>query len=300
MENRENWSALWIDMGQPEENAQGYCGTPLGNGLFAAKENGGVREDIFQLNHSTFWSGDPQFRECLREGREGYGNSREKRREAYGKLVSTLKQAYRKGISRSERDSLMRSLAETTRGLWEADLHSAFLPVGQLKLTFPELTDTTAYKRILNLDTAASEVSCRKDGVTYRRETFISNPDKVMVIRITNEKEFPMKMRAELALPAQMEGKSRYNRVAMDFARKEIVMTERAPYDFGASRWDEERGILLEARAKVVLPKGGNLYCGETFAEALEAPEIVLLYTCETVMSLPIRPTAGSTTAEKS
>jgi hypothetical protein len=282
MENRENWSALWIDMGQPEENALGYRGTPLGNGLFAAKENGGVREDIFQLNHSTFWSGDPQFRECLREGREGYGNSREKRREAYGKLVSTLKQAYRKGISQSERDSLMRSLAETTRGLWEADLHSAFLPVGQLKLTFPELTDTTAYKRILNLDRAASEVSFRKNGVTYRRETFISNPDKVMVIRITNEKGFPMKLRAELVLPAQMEGKSRYNRVAMDFARKEIVMTERAPYDFGASRWDEERGILLEARAKVVLPKGGNLYWGETFAEALEAPEIVLLYTCET------------------
>lgn len=278
----EDWAALWINMGQPEENAFGYRGTPLGNGLFAAKENGGVREDIFPLNHSTFWSGDPQFREYLREGNEGYGNTPQMRREAYGRLLSTLKQAYAEGIGQAERDALMRSVGETTKGLWEADLHSAFLPVGQLKLLFPELTDVADYRRILNLDTGTSEISFRRDGVVYRREVFISNPDRVMVVRISNEEGIPMKLRAELALPAEMEGKSAYNRVAVDRARGEIVMTERAPYDFGASRWDEERGILLEARVKVLLPKGGKVCWGEASLEAEDAPEVILLYTCET------------------
>ena len=115
-------------MGGPETNANsGYMGTPLANGLFSARQNGGVQEDVFPLNHSTFWSGDPEYRDYLYEGNEGYKNSPETRSAAYNKLVDTLKQAYSEGISKEERDTLMESISGTTQDMWLADLHSAFI-----------------------------------------------------------------------------------------------------------------------------------------------------------------------------
>lgn len=69
----EDWGSLRLDMKGVEENDDsGNWGTPLGNGWFMAKENGGADEDVFVLNHSTFWSGDPQYRDALYEGKEGY------------------------------------------------------------------------------------------------------------------------------------------------------------------------------------------------------------------------------------
>ena len=278
----EDWSKLRIDMGSPETNASGYGGTPLANGVFAAKENGGVQEDIFPLNHSTFWSGDPAYRDSMFTGNGGYGNSQEARNTAYNELVETLKNAYTEGIRQEERDALMKSVAETTQGMWESNTQSSFISVGQMKLSFPELEDTVDYQRILDLDTAVSEIRFTKDETAYIRETFISNPDNVMVTRITNENDLPMDMDAELVLPSRMIGKSDENKVTVDEEKNEIVMTERAPYNFEANKWDENRGTLLEARAKVILPEGGEVSYGESSITVMDAPEILVLYTCET------------------
>lgn len=291
----EDWSKLRIDMtmGGGQTGATGENGNPLGNGLFAAKQNGGVTEDVFPLNHSTFWSGDPEYREYMWEtGGEaggssayGYGNSQEVRQEAYQKLVDTLKEAYTEGISQEERDTLMESVASTTQDLWESEAHSSFLSIGRMKMLFPELSEgITDYQRILDLDQATSEISFKKDGVAYQRETFISNPDNVMVTHITNENNDPMSMGLTLELPAEMLGKSKDNQVVFDAENAQIIMTGRAPYDFAATQWDENRGILMEARAKIVLPQGGEIAAGAdgTTLEVTGAKEIMVLYTCET------------------
>lgn len=279
----EDWSKLRIDMGGPETNSNsGNLGTPLANGLFSARENGGVQEDVFPLNHSTFWSGDPEYRDFLYEGNEGYENSPETRSAAYNKLVDTLKQAYSEGVSKEERDTLMESIAGTTQDMWLADLHSAFISAGRMKLAFPELTGTTDYSRILDLDTATSEIGFKKDGVAYQRETFMSNPDNVMVTRITNEADSPMGMELSLQLHGNAEGKSDDNKITVDKENNEVIMTQRAPYDFGASRWSEDRGTLLEARAKIVLPGGGDISPDGTTLKVSGAKEILVLYTCET------------------
>lgn len=279
----EDWSKLRIDMGAPETNASyGYMGTPMANGLFSVRQNGGVQEDVFPLNHSTFWSGDPEYRDYMYEGNVGYKNAPETRAEGYNELVETLKAAYTEGIEQGERDTLMQSLAGTTKKMWEADLHSAFISAGQMKMSFTELTNTTDYSRILDMDAATSEIGFKKDGVEYRRETFMSNPDNVMVTRITNEADSPMGMNLTLQLHKNMNGKSADNKVTVDKDKNEVVMTERAPYDFGASQWDENRGTLLEARAKVILPDGGEISADDTSLKISGAKEIIVLYTCET------------------
>lgn len=286
MEKIEDWSQLQIDMGAAEEDPFGWMGTPMGNGIFSAKENGGITEDIFQLNHSTFWSGDPPYRDSMWKGEEkdGYGHTWEERRKAHQKLVETLKEAYREGISQKERDILMESLAEITKGLWESNYHSAFLPVGQLRLKFPGIFEAENYRRVLDLDQALSVITFEKNGVGYRRETFISNPDQVMVTRITNDSGCSMEMEAELALPPEMTGKSSDNQMTVQKEEQQIVMTGRAPYNFPANRWDENRGILMDARVRILLPRGGKVTesAAHKGLKVSEAEEILLIYTCTT------------------
>ena len=45
------------------------------------------------------------------------------------------------------------------------------------------------YYRDLNLNNATSTVKYTINGVTYQRETFISHPDKIMIVRITADKK---------------------------------------------------------------------------------------------------------------
>ena len=279
----EDWASLKVDMKwAEEEETYGYWGTPLANGLFAAKENGEVQEDVFVLNHSTFWSGDPAYRDALYDGEGGYWNSAEEKAAGYEDVVSTLKAAYTEGVTVQERNSLMQSLNEKTQQMWESDEQSAFLSVGRMRMNFPELTYSENYKRTLDLDRAMSEVSFTKDGVDYLRETFISNPDNVMVTRLTNGVDTDMDMVLSLELHSEMNGKSDDNRVYVDEETQEIVMTGRAPYDFPATKWDENRGTLLEARAKIVLPEGGEITTEGNTLRVTDAPEILVLYTCET------------------
>ena len=279
----EDWSSLKVDMKwAEEEETYGYWGTPLANGLFAAKENGEVQEDVFVLNHSTFWSGDPEYRDSLYEGEGGYGNSVEEKAAGYEKLIDTLKAAYTEGVTAGERNQLMQSLTETTQEIWEGKEQGAFLALGKMRMNFPELTYSENYKRTLDLDRAMSEVSFTKDGVDYLRETFISNPDNVMVTRLTNDADTDMDMVLSLELHSEMNGKSDDNRVYVDEETQEIVMTGRAPYDFPATKWDEGRGTLMEARAKIVLPEGGEVTTEGNKLRVTDAPEILVLYTCET------------------
>lgn len=278
---QEDWSGLRLDMKWAEEQeTYGYWGTPLGNGLFAAKENGGVQEDVFVLNHSTFWSGDPVYRDFMYDVGNS-GNTPEERAAGYTELVDTLKEAYAEDTSTRRRNELMQSLNGTTKKMWESDQQSAFLSAGRMRMKFPELTDTTDYKRTLDMDRAASEVAFKKDGVGYLRETFISNPDNVMVTRISNEEKRAMNMEVNLELPSEMKGKSKDNKVYVDKDNKEVVMTGRAPYDFRATQWDDNRGTMLETRVKVILPEGGKVTAGETSLQVSDAKEILVLYTSE-------------------
>ena len=279
----EDWESLKLDMGGPETvDTYGYWGTPLGNGVFAAKENGRVEEDVFVLNHSTFWSGDPEYRDSLYEGEGGYGHTPEERAQGYQHLIDTLKQAYSDEVTTKERNDLMKSVNQVTQEAWESREQAAFLSAGRMRMKFPELEDTTDYKRILDLDKAMSEITFKKDGTGYKRETFISNPDNVMVTRLTNEADEKMYMELSLELPAEMVGKSGDNQVFVDEENNEVVMTGRAPYDFLATQWDENRGTLLETRAKVVLPEGGEISADGSALKVSGATEILVLYTSET------------------
>ena len=137
---------------------------PLGNAKTGAMVFGGVTKEHFQLNDNTLWSGYPN------PGNNPNGP----------KVLPHV----RKQIFEGNYDSAT-TLWKKMMGPYSA----RYLPLADLWLK-NNLKDssTSFYYRDLNLNNATSTVKYTIDGITYKRETFISHPDKIMVVRITADK----------------------------------------------------------------------------------------------------------------
>ncbi len=138
---------------------------PLGNAKTGAMVFGGIVTERFQLNDNTLWSGFPEA-----------GNN------PNGPIV--LPQV---------RQQIFADHYDSAALLWkkmQGPYTARYLPLADLWLKF-FFKDSTAtnYYRDLNLNNATASVKYTVDGITYTRETFISHPDKLMIIRITANKK---------------------------------------------------------------------------------------------------------------
>lgn len=137
----------------------------LGNGKMGASVFGGVNSDQIYLNDATLWAGEPVNANMLPEGYKNLPAIREALKNEDYKLA----------------DQLNRKLQGT--------YSNSYAPLGTLFLNFKNSGTPTKYYRELNISNAISKVSYEINGVKYTREYFISNPDKIMVIRLTSSKK---------------------------------------------------------------------------------------------------------------
>ncbi len=139
---------------------------PIGNGRLGAMVFGTPERERLQLNEATIWAGGPnnnvnpdalpvirQLREQLRAGQqvEAQALAQEKMRP-YGNSGMPYQMA------------------------------------ANLYLTFPGHEKATNYYRDLDISRAVASVRYQLGGVTYKRETFSSLPDQVLVVRLTASK----------------------------------------------------------------------------------------------------------------
>jgi alpha-L-fucosidase 2 len=138
---------------------------PIGNGRLAAMVYGNPASELIKLNESTVWSGGP---------------------------------------NRNDNPKALAALPEVRRLIFEgkydeADkLASANIPspingmnyqlVGNLVLDFPGHEVYTDFRRELDIATAVTKTSYVVKGVTYTREMFASQPDQVIVLRLSANK----------------------------------------------------------------------------------------------------------------
>src|SRR4051812_16626581 len=138
---------------------------PLGNAKTGAMVFGGIVTERYQLNDNTLWSGFPN----------GGGNN------ANGPTI--LPQV---------RGQVFEGNWDSATALWkkmQGPYSARYLPLADLWIKNILKDSTTVfYQRELDLTSAVSSVQYVINGVRYRRECFISHPDKVMVIRITANK----------------------------------------------------------------------------------------------------------------
>lgn len=136
---------------------------PLGNGRLGAMVFGGVAEERLELNEDTLWAGgpndpaSPRARVALPEAR---------RLIAAGEYAAAEALVDREMMGRPP---------------WQCQ----YQPVGSLRLVSPALGPVEGYRRELDLATATATVTFTSGGTTFRRETFVSAPDQVLVVRLT-------------------------------------------------------------------------------------------------------------------
>ncbi len=217
---------------------------PLGNAKTGAMVFGGISKERYQLNDNTLWSGAPQ------PGNNPNG-------PVYLPLVREL-------IFAGNYDS-----AAATWKKMQGPYSSRYLPLGDLWLQ-NTLQDTipSFYYRDLDLNTATATVKYTVNGVSYTRETLISHPGKVMVIRITADKKNAINFNTFLT------SKLKYTTTAV--AADQLILKGKAPkyvanrdYEAKQIEYDESpggEGMTFEIQVKLVTEGGTMKKAGEHLA----------------------------------
>ncbi len=180
---------------------------PAGNGRMGAMVWGGVPAERIQFNEHTVWTGRPhsyahqgaaaflpEIRRLLQEGRAA---EREARR-----LDPDLKTPAARAALSAAGAAQKKAEDLALEKFMSVPLHQkAYQPCGDLWLDFPAADSVSGYRRWLDLDTAVCVTEYRIDGVAFRREVFASNPDRMIVTRVSADTPGRVSCRIRLTSP---------------------------------------------------------------------------------------------------
>ena len=82
------------------------------------------------------------------------------------------------------------NVKQAEKVVWEkclSEWSAAYQPAGTLWISFPDAGEAEDYRRSLDLEHAAAHTAYRSGGFTFRREAFVSFPDKVIALRFTTD-----------------------------------------------------------------------------------------------------------------
>ncbi|UFU02846.1 glycoside hydrolase family 95 protein [Ruania suaedae] len=228
----------------------------LGNGHLGAALWGGIEREVIDLNEDTLWTGEP-----------GYEPN---------PAAPTALPEVRRLLLAGKYAEAQELAADSLGGIGGTAL---YMPLGQLVLDLPA-GEVSGYRRELDLTTATAQVTFRSDGVTYRRETFVSHPDRALVVRLSADRP------GAISFTASLTSLVRHQTTADG---ESLRMAGRAPmraFDYsGRTRepeYDEEpdpRGMRWEARLAAVA-EGGSATISEkgdaVLSEGCDAVTLIL------------------------
>lgn len=222
---------------------------PIGNGRLGAMVFGGVNNETFQLNEESLWSGkkindiNPQAKAHLAEIQNLLINGENKK--AY-----ELSEKY---------------LLATPPNF------QSYQTLGDLRISFMEQVPTD-YKRTLNINTGLASVSYQSNGSFYTRETFISAPDDVMVIRFTSSQINKLNFKINLVRDSDASV------IAEDHTLKlNGQMLDLSSKDMGEGGMN----MKFSALAKVI-NKDGSVVAAQNSIMVRDASEVIILLTAAT------------------
>jgi alpha-L-fucosidase 2 len=167
---------LWYDKpsGNTWENA-----LPIGNGRLGAMVYGNVEKETIQLNEHTVWSGSPN----RNDNPAALASLPEMRRLIFEGKQKEAEQLANKTI-----------ITKTSHG-------QKFQPVGNLNLDFLGHEGFTDYNRELDLEKAVATTTYKVGGITFKRESFASFTNRVIVMHLTASKAGSISFLASFFIP---------------------------------------------------------------------------------------------------
>lgn len=229
---------------------------PIGNGRIGAMVYGNPLQEVYQLNEESIWSGYPQ----------DWNNP---------KAANALPQV---------REAVDRGDYAKASELWKANAQgpytARYLPMANLMLDQLTRGEARNLYRELNISNALSTVTYEADGVKYRRTSFISYPDQVMVIKIAADRP------QAVSLHIRLNSLLRYT--VQTKGEKTLILNGKAPayvanrdYDPHQVVYDDKRGTQFKVQVEL-LPDGGHCEANDSALTVHNANEVVLLLSAVT------------------
>lgn len=229
---------------------------PIGNGRIGAMVYGNPLQEVYQLNEESIWSGYPQ----------DWNNP---------KAANALPQV---------REAVDRGDYAKASELWKANAQgpytARYLPMANLMLDQLTRGEARNLYRELNISNALSTVTYEADGVKYRRTSFISYPDQVMVIKIAADRPLAV------SLHIRLNSLLRYT--VQTKGEKTLILNGKAPayvanrdYDPHQVVYDDKRGTQFKVQVEL-LPDGGHCEANDSALTVRNANEVVLLLSAVT------------------
>jgi alpha-L-fucosidase 2 len=243
---------LWYD--QPAKAWEEAL--PLGNAKTGAMVFGGVVTERLQLNDNTLWSGFPD------AGNNPNG-------------ISVLPQV---------REQVFAGRYDSASTLWrkmQGPYSARYLPLADFWIKFSyKDSQSLRYYRDLDLANALSLVKYTVDGITYQRETLISHPDKVLVIRITADKKAAIHFSSSLTSKLRYSTKAQSNRllVLTGKAPKQVANRPAEAIQVGYADDAKGEGMNFTVYAKIV-NEGGSISQSGDQLEVKNADAVTIYLT---------------------
>ncbi len=158
---------------------------PIGNGRLGAMIFGDPANERIQLNEETFWSGGP---------------SRNDNPNAL-KALPEIRQLIFDGKFHEAEKMVNQNMMTELHG-------SKYQIVGNLNLAFDGHENYTDYYRELDIENALFTSTYEVDGVTYKREMFASQPDQVIVVKLSASAPGKLNFTASMDGPLQKSVKA--------------------------------------------------------------------------------------------
>lgn len=229
---------------------------PIGNGRIGAMVYGNPLQEVYQLNEESIWSGYPQ----------DWNNP---------KAANALPQV-REAVDRGDYAKASELRKANAQGPYTA----RYLPMANLMLDQLTRGEARNLYRELNISNALSTVTYEADGVKYRRTSFISYPDQVMVIKIAADRP------QAVSLHIRLNSLLRYT--VQTKGEKTLILNGKAPayvanrdYDPHQVVYDDKRGTQFKVQVEL-LPDGGHCEANDSALTVRNANEVVLLLSAVT------------------
>ena len=227
---------------------------PLGNGSLGVMVFGDVNRERIQLSEESMWSGSPD------------DNDNPEAHKYQDKIRQLLFDGKYKEASDLTRETQICKGAGTGHGNGAEVPFGCFQTLGDLWIDFDKDSPYENYYRELDMTDALVTVTYTQDGVNYKREVFVSQPDQTMVARFTADK------RGQISFNCSMDRPERFRTYTED---EQLIMT-------GALK-DGKGGEGLEYMARLkAVNKNGSVSYSASGLSVENADEVILFLTAST------------------
>lgn len=208
---------------------------PIGNGRLGAMVYGNTSKEQIQFNEETLWTGQPH--DYSNEGASAY--------------LQPLRDLLFDGKQKKAHNLGNKHFMSNPIGQF------CYQPMGDVHLEFPDHENVMNYQRELDLNDAITRVSYQKDGVSYEREVFSSNPDQAIFIRLKAGEAGKLNFSMALSTPHAKHGINIENeQIILNGQADDYVVRLSNKKNFPDNSDYPESKIKFESRLKIISNDG--------------------------------------------